>query len=340
MTIDYSIVIPVYCNEGCLVPLTRALYTTVFQTNQKYVGEIVFVDDGSSDGSFAELRLIQEEFSDLVTLIKLTRNFGQASALLAGYTHARGKCVISMSADGQEPPEIVTLMLKEFFEENYEIVICARAGRDESQYRIITSYLFYSLMRKLTFKNMPKGGFDFWLLGRRALEVLLRNADVNPFIQGYILWMGFRTKTLTYWRRERLAGVSGFSFAKKVNGLLAGILQFSFTPIRMMSLAGGIFALLGFLYATLIFVDSLLLGNPVKGWSPLMIMVLVIGGFQMIMLGIIGEYLWRTLAQVRGRDLYLIDAIYEVKKGLDSPPRSEKQWSRTPTSAICEKKLT
>lgn len=315
--VDYSIVIPVYYNEGCLVPLMESLETAVLQTNPNYVAEIIFVDDGSGDGSLRELQSIQAEFPGLVTIIKLTRNFGQAGALLAGYAHAKGKCVITMSADGQEPPEMVNDMLKGFFEENYEIVICARTGRDESQYRIVTSHLFYSLMRKLTFKNMPKGGFDFWLIGRRALTVLLRNTDVNPFFQGQLLWMGFRTKMLSYRRRGRLAGVSQFTFSKKFQGLLAGVLEYSFAPIRLMSLAGCIFALLGFLYAGLILIDGLFFGNPVKGWSPLMIVVLVIGGFQMIMLGIIGEYLWRALAQVRRRDMYLIDAIYEAKKGAD-----------------------
>ena len=310
--VDYSIVIPVYYNEGCLRPLVQALQATVLKTNLDRSAEIIFVDDGSGDASLAELFQIQEELSDVVRIIKLTRNFGQASALLAGYHQARGKCVITMSADGQEPPEMVNEMLKAFFTENYQIVICAREARDESNYRIITSRLFYYLMRKLTFKNMPKGGFDFWLVGRRALEVLLRNVDVNPFYQGHVLWMGFKTKFLTYRRRERLSGVSKFTFAKKLNGLLAGVLQFSFVPIRIMSLAGCVFALLGFIYAGLIFVDALFLGNPVKGWSPLMIMVLVIGGFQMIMLGIIGEYLWRTLAQVRRRDVYVVDAIYET----------------------------
>src|SRR5256885_14383012 len=189
--VDYSIVIPVYDNEGCLVPLMESLDRVVLQVNSNYVAEIIFIDDGSGDSSFAELQLIQSRYAGMVTIIKLTRNFGQASALLAGYKHAVGKCVITMSADGQEPPGMINDMLKACFDEGYEVVICARAGRDESPYRIITSRLFYYLMRKLTFQNMPKGGFDFWLLSRRALHALLRNVDVNPFFQGHVLWMGF-----------------------------------------------------------------------------------------------------------------------------------------------------
>ena len=310
---DYSIVIPVYYNQGCLIPLMQSLKKAVLAKNPAYAAEIIFVDDGSGDGSLAELQQIQAELPSVVTIIKLTRNFGQGMALLAGYSHARGRCVISMSADGQEPPDVINDMLRAFFEENYEIVICTRSGRDESLYRKITSHLYYYLMRKLAFKNMPKGGFDFYLLGRRALDVFLRNMDSNPSFPGQILWMGFRTKMLSYHRRERLAGVSRYPLAKKFTAVIDGIMAYSFTPIRVISLAGCIFSLLGFAYAALILVDSLWLGNPVKGWAPLMIIVLVMGGFQMIMLGIIGEYLWRTLAQVRRRELYLIDAIYESR---------------------------
>jgi dolichol-phosphate mannosyltransferase len=309
--VDYSIVIPVYYNEKCLVPLMESLETAVLQANPNFVAEIIFVDDGSGDGSFAELQLIQSQYPCSVTIIKLSRNFGQGMALLAGYNHAKGKCVISMSADGQEPPEMINEMLKAFFEEGYEIVICTRTSRDESLYRKMTSQLYYYLLRKLAFKDMPKGGFDFYLLGRRAMDVFIRNIDPHPSYPGLILWMGFKRKVISYHRRERLTGVSRYRFAKKVTAVLDGIMGYSFTPIRVMSLAGCVFSLLGFAYAGLILVDSLMLGNPVKGWAPLMIMVLVIGGFQMIMLGIIGEYLWRTLAQARRRDLYLIETIYE-----------------------------
>jgi dolichol-phosphate mannosyltransferase len=216
-----------------------------------------------------------------------------------------------MSADGQEPPEMVNQMLSAFFDEHYELVICSRASRDESLYRKLTSRLYFYLMRKLTFKNMPEGGFDFWLMGRRALEVFLRNFDTHPSGQGQVFWMGFNVKVLSYHRRGRLAGTSQWTLGKKITSFLDGILAYSFTPIRVMSLVGCSFSLLGFGYAGLILFNSFFFRNPVQGWAPLMIIILVMGGFQMIMLGIIGEYLWRTLVQVRRRDMYVIDAIYE-----------------------------
>jgi dolichol-phosphate mannosyltransferase len=320
--VDYSIVIPVYYNEGCLIPLMRSLSTVVLQSHPNRSGEIIFVDDGSGDGSLQELQSIQQEFPAIVRIIKLTRNFGQIGATLAGYNHATGRCIITMAADGQDPPELINDMLRAFFDEDYEIVICARAGRGESIYRSLTSRFFYYLMRRLTFRNMPPGGFDVWLMGRRALQAFMRNGDAHPLLQGRVLWMGFKTKFLSYRRRERFAGTSRWTFGGKFTVLLDGIMAYSFAPIRVMSLAGCLFSLLGFIYAGLILIDSLLLGNPVKGWAPLMIVVLVIGGFQMIMLGVIGEYLWRTLAQVRGRDAYLIDAIYEADAAA-APSRSK-----------------
>ena len=309
--IDYSIILPVYFNEGCLEATFRSLRHEVIEQNPCYRCEIIFIDDGSGDGSLLELMRIRQDNPEIVKIIKLTRNFGQVNALLAGFSHARGRCVVAMSADGQDPASLINDMLKAHFQEEYEVVICTRYGRDESFYRIITSKLFYALMRKLTFPAMPKGGFDFILMGERSLKVFLRNIDVSPFFQGQILWMGFKTKFIEYRRRERVAGVSRWTFGKKLTYLIDGVLAYSFTPIRVSSIMGSVLALLGFMYALIVFISKLFFGNPVKGWAPIMITVLIIGGFQLIMQGIIGEYTWRTLAQARHRDMYVIDEIYE-----------------------------
>jgi dolichol-phosphate mannosyltransferase len=234
---------------------------------------------------------------------------------MAGFAFARGKCVVAMSADGQDPPGLINDMLREFDDNGYEIVICRRQGRDESIYRIITSKLFYAVMRWLTFPDMPPGGFDFVLLGRRALNVLLENRDSHPFFQGQILWTGYRTKFISYERRKRQVGKSRWTFGKKLTYLIDGVLSYSYFPIRFISCTGILCALLGFMYAAIVVLSKVFLGNPVKGWTPLMVVVLVVGGLQMVMLGIIGEYLWRTVSQVRNRRPYIIDAVYE-----DAPP--------------------
>jgi dolichol-phosphate mannosyltransferase len=311
--VDYSIVIPVYCNEGCLVPLFRSLAEEVLRANPQRAGEIIFVDDGSEDGSFEELRRIQSESPSNVTIVKLTRNFGQGNALIAGYEQARGDCVITISADGQEPSSLVNEMLHGFFDEHHEIVIGTRTGRDESLYRKITSHLYFTSMRTLTFKNMPRGGFDVWLMGRRALHAFLRHTDMNPSFQWRVLWLGFKPKFVTYHRRARLAGMSRYTFAKKLSAVLDGVLGYSVAPIRAIWLSGCAFSLIGLAGAVFLVVDRLALGNPVTAWAPMTAVLLVVGGLQMTMLGIVGEYVWRTLRQVRAGDLYLIDAIYRAE---------------------------
>lgn len=308
---DYTIVVPVYYNEGSLEALMAILDGEVLNKNEDLRGEILFVDDGSGDNSLAELLKLQIRYKTHVKVVALTRNFGQSNALLAGFTYAKGRCVITMSADGQDPPELINQMLHEHFSERHEIVICTRSGRDESWFRVLTSRIFYSLMRHLTFPNMPPGGFDFTLIGRRALAVLLRNHEAHNFFQGQVLWTGFQPKFIPYHRRARQVGVSKWSLGRKVTYLLDGVFAYSFSPIRIMSLTGIIFALLGFLYAVAVFISRLMYGTPMKGWAPLMIVILVMGGTQMLMLGVIGEYLWRTLAQSRNRDPFVVASIYE-----------------------------
>lgn len=308
---DYSCVIPVYFNEGALTNTLNQLKELVVDANPDLSGEIIFVDDGSGDGSFDELLQLREENPGLVKIVKLTRNFGQVSAMMAGFSQARGRCVVSLSADGQDPIELINDMLRGFFEENYEIVICHREERDEPFFRRVTSQVFYSLVRRLSFANMPEGGFDYFLLGRRALKVLLNNTESHPFIQGQILWTGFNTKFLSYKRMKREIGESRWTLGKRFTYLLDGVMSYSFMPIRLMSMAGALLAMTGFLYAVVIIAVKLILGTAIQGWAALMVVTLTIGGIQLLMLGVIGEYMWRTLAQARKRDAFVIEDIYD-----------------------------
>jgi dolichol-phosphate mannosyltransferase len=311
LNVDFSIVIPVYYNQGCLIPAFQGLKEQVFNRQYEKTYEVIYVNDGSKDQSLDEILQIQREHPDVVRIINLTRNFGQVNALMAGYSYARGKCVIAMTADGQDPPDLINDMLSSYFDEGYEVVIGTRSGRDESFYRVITSRIFYSLIKKLVFPEMPDGGFDFTLMSKRVMEVFIRNSKAYFFYQGQVLWMGYKTKFIKYYRNARIAGDSRWTFGKKITYLIDGILAFSFFPIRFMSLAGIALACLGFLYALVVLLAKLIYGNPIQGWTPLMIVVLVLGGFQSLMLGIIGEYLWRTMAQVQNRDLYVIEHVYE-----------------------------
>jgi polyisoprenyl-phosphate glycosyltransferase len=307
---DYSLIIPVYFNEGCLIPLTASIMQEVVSRNPEWTCEIIFIDDGSRDKSLDELLEIRALYPNIVKIIKFSRNFGQNSALIAGLSHASGKCVVVTSADGQDPPDLINDMLKAYFEEDFEIAICTRKSRDGSVFRAITSRIAYTIIKKLTFPNMPVGGFDYVLLGSHALEVYLRNIDSNSFFQGLILWSGFKTKFIKYHRRERISGKSGYTFSKMLFNLIDAILAYSYFPIRVMSFTGIVFSIFGFLYAINIILTKIFYDVPIQGWAPIMVVLLVTGGVQILMLGIIGEYIWRILSQVRNRDLFVVESYF------------------------------
>lgn len=317
--LDLSIVIPVFFNEGVLSVTTRLLREEVLEMNPALACEIIFVDDGSEDGSFDELLELKEAHPELVKIVKLTRNFGQVNAIMAGLSFASGKCAVIMSADNQDPPALINEMLEAHFRDHYDIVICSRKGRDESLIRKWTSSVFYWVIRKVSFPQMPAGGFDYVLMSRRAFKAILRNREANAFLQGQILWTGFRTKFIEYHRRKREIGKSRWTFGKKLTYLIDGVMSYSFLPIRLISVIGFFVALGGFLYALVILVIRLIWGLPVQGWAPLMMAVLVLGGIQMVMLGVIGEYLWRILAQARAREPFIVESIYGDLPTIDAP---------------------
>jgi len=300
--IHYSIVIPVYCNQGSLEKTYDKLQEEVIAHNKDKSYEIIFVDDGSYDSSFSELTGLRSRDPEHVKLIKFTRNFGQVAAIMAGYQLARGECVINISADMQDPPSLINNMLDAYFNENFEIVICMREAREETLFRTITSKIFYKVMKKLSFNNMPIGGFDF---------VLISEQEANAFWQGQILWTGINIKFIPYRRVKREIGTSKWTTSKKMKYLIDGIMAYSYFPLRIMTVTGLVLSILGFIYAIVIFIAKFFGGVPTQGWAPLMIILLVLSGIQMLMLGIVGEYLWRTLDQVRNRPAYIIDKIYE-----------------------------
>ena len=212
--INCSITIPVYCNVGTLAKTFNIIKKEVIEKNSDKEFEIIFIDDGSGDNSLVELTELKKEHSNLIKIIKFTRNFGQVAAIMAGYQYAKGECIISISADLQDPPELINKMLNYHFTDNYNIVICHRKTRDESFFRRITSSMFYKLIKKLSFPNMPPGGFDFALISNRVKEVILSKQEANPFWQGQILWLGYKIKFIPYKRKKREIGQSRWTFSK------------------------------------------------------------------------------------------------------------------------------
>ena len=309
--IDYSIIIPVYQNEGSLTETFHTIKTNVIDKNHQYSSELIFIDDGSTDKSFQIMYALYEAYPELIVIVKLTRNFGTYPAIIAGYEKARGECLINISADMQDPPELINDMLNFHFNNNYNIVICHRESRDESAYRSITSKIFYGTIKKYCFPNMPKGGFDFILISSRVKKEILQDLEADFFLQGKILWTGYDIKFIPYQRRKREEGVSQWTFSKKLKWFIDAVMSYSFFPIRFISSLGVIIALLGFGYAFIVFFQRLSTDDYIYGWSPIVILMLILSGFQLLMLGVIGEYIWRTLSQTRNRNQYVIDEIIE-----------------------------
>jgi|SRR6056297_2133382 len=308
--IDYTIIVPVYYNEGSISLTFEELQHKVIAPNNRSC-EVIFIDDGSGDNSLNEILALKEAYPGIIKVIKLTRNFGQVAAMMAGYSIARGKCIVNVSADFQDPPELINEMIHHYFNDNYEIVVGTRLARDESWHRIICSKMFYWMIRKMSFRNMPPGGFDLALISHRVKNIILKNQEANPFWQGQILWTGYKVKFVPYSRRKREIGESTWTFPKLLKYLIDSMMSYSYLPLRMISAIGIFLALSGFIYAIIIFIVRLTGGIPNTGWAPLMIVMLILSGVQMLMLGIVGEYLWRNLDQARNRDLYIIEELYE-----------------------------
>jgi len=245
--ISCSIVVPVFCNELNIEPTFNKINDVVIKKNPHLKFEIIFVDDGSYDNSLEKLIELKSAHGGLIKIIKFTRNFGQVNAIYAGYSKAKGKCIVNISADLQDSPELINEMFKYHFEENYPIVICTRSDRDESFARRTTSKMFYAAMRKLSFSNMPAGGFDFLLIDQKVKSLLLSNMEANAFWQGQILWTGYKVKFIPYTRQKREIGESKWTFSKKLKYLIDGVLGYSFLPIRLMSILGLLISLSGFI---------------------------------------------------------------------------------------------
>jgi len=308
--VDVTVVIPVYYNEGSLRPTVEKTSAVLERCLSVRKYEIIFVDDGSGDRSLDEALELRREHPGRVIVIELTRNFGQVAALEAGSRAAEGDLIVNMSADLQDPPSLIEKLIEAHTEEGYDIAVGTRATREETLCRRVTSRAFYYLMRKLCFSNIPRGGFDFILFTCRVRDEILSHYEANPFWQGKLLWSGYSAKFIPYHRRDRELGVSRWTFGKKVKYLLDGLMAYSYFPLRAMSMLGILTFLAGILYALTIVVTYAFGNVPFKGWAPIMIILLLASGLQMLMLGILGEYLWRTLDQVRQRPRYVIRRMH------------------------------
>jgi len=301
--VKISFVVAVYHNEGA-VSKTHEKIRSVFSTDlSQHEYEIVFVDDGSKDQSLKEI-LALKDHDPCVKVITFTRNFGQMAAMLAGFKEATGDAVINISADLQDPVQLIPQMVEKWHEGS-EIVICYRTDRADTLSAKLFSRIAYGILR-MALPQIPPGGFDFVLMDRKVMDAFNAVDVRHRFFQGDLLWTGYRTSFIPYVRLKRTIGKSQYNFGKKLKNFLDAVLDASYLPIRFISLVGLVTSMLGVLYSTSIVISWIQGETPFSGWAPIMIAILLVGGLVMVMLGVIGEYVWRINEEVRKRPNYVI----------------------------------
>ncbi len=300
-----SVIIPVYWNEDTLELLYDDLKEKVLGQLEDY--ELVFVDDGSGDNSWEIINKIKNR-DDRVICVKLSRNFGEHSALLAGLSVCTGDCAVTKQADLQEDSEII-LEMYESWKKGNKVVLAVREERDDSFATKFFAGLYYKLMQKFANKNMPSGGCDCYLLDRQVIEVLLKLDEKNSSLTLQVLWVGFKTDKIYFHRREREIGKGRWTFAKKFKLVLDSMISFSYVPIRMMWIIGIMFFVFSVIMGIEVFIEWFTVGTPVAGWPSLMCVVLCSSGLILLMLGMLGEYIWRTFDAARKRPPFIIDEV-------------------------------
>ncbi|MEL6404346.1 MAG: glycosyltransferase family 2 protein [Chloroflexota bacterium] len=299
-----SIIVPVYNEEESLphlAPRLNALIDTLAMDV-----EVWLVDDHSTDDTPQLLQALCDE-QEAYHYIRLASNSGSHIAILAGLRQARGDCATMLAADLQDPPELIPELLA-LWQAGNKVVWGVRAAREGiSSRELLFANLFYNLLNRFSEVTLPPSGADYTLLDRVVIDALLQSVGANPSIALEIARLGFTSAEIPYVKEERQYGVSKWNLRKKLNAFADAFVTTSYMPLRLMSYIGILFSVVGFVYALVIIVLRFANVIAISGWAGLMVVVLVFGGIQMIMLGVIGEYLWRTLEQSRKRPLYFIE---------------------------------
>lgn len=298
-----SIIIPVYYSADTLMDCYEDLKENVLTKINNY--ELILVDDGSGDDSWN----ICKEIASLdrhTKLIKLSRNFGSHAACFAGFTVCTGDCATVKAADCQEPASLIIDMY-ESWEKGNRVVLATREGREDNFFQIQFSNTYYKLVRVFVSKEMPKAGFDCYLIDRKVIEALKLLDERNSALTLQILWAGFKTSTISYKRLARQKGKSRWTLSKKIKLALDSFVSFSSAPVRFVEFLGVFFAMGSFIWGLVLIISKLMGHVNVAGWTALMVVILFSSGIIMFSLGILGEYIWRTLDVAQNRPVYFVE---------------------------------
>jgi len=321
-----SIVVPVYNEETNIEPFYRQLLGALAEVDMQ--AEILFVDDGSKDGTHEAIALLAKE-DPRVKCLRFSRNFGSHAATTAGLRHARGDAAVFISVDLQDPPELIKAFV-ERWREGYHVVWGVRESRDDPWSKKTLARLFYALIRRIALPEYPPEGMDFGLLDRQVIDVFNSFEEADRIVPTILVWAGFRQAQIGYHRAARRSGVSKWPLRKRIKSAIDVIVSFSYLPIRFMSYFGMLVSLLGFGYGVFLIGRRLFFGLGEAGWPSVMVTVLFLGGIQLIMLGVLGEYIWRTSAQVRRRPLYIVMERIGFDDKKQGQPTGEKNAGGDP----------
>ncbi len=301
---EISVVIPVYNEENGLDELYKRLSVSLSTFTKSY--ELLFIDDGSRDGTFARLRQLVES-DHRVRYIKLSRNFGHQVAVSAGLDHCTGKAVVIIDGDLQDPPELIPELYQKY-KEGYKVVYARRIIRKgETFFKKFTAKLFYRVLARITVIDIPLDTGDFRLIDRDVVEQLKKMPEKDKFIRGQIAWIGFRQTYVDFERDARKYGKTGYSLRKMIRLAVDGITAFSDFPLKLATTLGFIVSIIAVIIIIYALYSYFILERTITGWSSLIVSTMFIGGIQLITIGIIGEYISRINHNVRNRPLYVVE---------------------------------
>lgn len=306
-----SVLIPCH-NEENTLPLLYPELVKLMDSDLPYQWELMFINDGSADGTLELLRQLRQR-DRRVNFVDLSRNFGKEAAMLAGFDYVTGDCMVIIDADLQDPPELIPEMLK-WWEQGYEDVYARRKSRGrESWLRKRLSLLFYKMLQSSSRFDVLQNVGDFRLLDRCCIDALKQMRESERYTKGMFSWIGFKKKEVEFDRGDRVAGSSSWSFRQLFSLAIDGITSFTNLPLRISTVVGFIVSMLAFIYMIYVFIKALIWGDPVQGYPSLVILLLFLGGIQLLSLGIIGEYIGRIYNETKNRPDYIVRTVNDER---------------------------
>ncbi|UOQ67205.1 glycosyltransferase family 2 protein [Hymenobacter volaticus] len=306
-----SVIVPCYFNEDNIPVTVRELIANESRFPLGIEFEYVFVDDGSRDQTLQALLTARRQYPDRIQVVELVGNVGSYNAIVAGMAQASGDCMAIITADMQDPPELMVQMYQ-YWQQGFKLVIGNRQDRQETGLSKRMSQLFHWLMKHMALRNIPDGGFDFVFFDRQVRDEIVRMQERNSNIFYLMVWLGYSYVNIPYVRRKREIGKSRWTLQKKLKLFIDSLLSFSFSPIRAISVVGLLLGVTALLYGVYVIGLRVFAPQGPAGWTTLMVVVLFVSAFQMIALGIIGEYVWRGMDAARSRPLYVVKQVYDA----------------------------